>query len=53
MPSTGSLIRWFVGILLSAEIVRDWVFGGSISIYAIALAALFLGLSVVYVVFKF
>jgi len=53
MPSPGSLIRWIVGLLLAGEVLRDWIFGGTISIYAGGLAVLFLALSAIWIIFRF
>ncbi|MCX6820973.1 MAG: hypothetical protein NT016_03415 [Candidatus Aenigmarchaeota archaeon] len=54
MPSPGSLIRLSIGVLLSAEVLRDWIFvGGQLSNYAIGLAAAFALLTGVYLVFHF
>lgn len=53
MPSLGSWIRFVVGILLSAEVIRQLILGNSMSMAANALAAIFLGLTVLYFVFRF
>ena len=52
MPGLGSWARFVVGILLAGEVIRDWIFGNSVSVYAIGLAALMLGLVVAYFVFR-
>jgi len=53
MAAIGSWIRFFIGILLSLEVLRVWSFGGSISIFGNLLAAAFLILSAVYFVARF
>ena len=53
MAAIGSWIRFFIGILLSLEVIRVWAFVGSISIYGNILAAAFLILSIVYFVARF
>ena len=53
MPSLGSWVRFIVGIILSAEVIRQWIFGTSFSMLANILAVVFLILSALYVVFRF
>lgn len=53
MPSLGSWIRFIVGILLSAEVVRQWLFGTSFSMFANIMAIVFLVLSAIYFIARF
>jgi len=53
MAALGSWIRFFIGILLSLEVLRVWILGGSISIIGNILAVAFLILSAVYFVIRF
>jgi hypothetical protein len=54
MPSPGSVIRLSIGVLLAAEVLRDWGFlGGQLSNYALGLAAAFVAMTAVYFVFHF
>lgn len=49
----GSYIRFFLGILLSIEVLRLWITGGSISSIAIILAVVSLILAAAYFAFRF
>jgi hypothetical protein len=52
--SAGGWLRLGVGILLSGEIFRDWLFfGGALSGWALGLAGLFVALTALYFVTKF
>lgn len=53
MPSLGSWVRFIVGIVLAVEVIRAWVFGGSISTLGNLLAVAFLGLTVLYFAVRF
>ena len=53
MPSIGSWVRFAVGIVLSVEVLHQWLVGNSMSMLANGLAAAFLALSVLYFVFRF
>ena len=53
MARIGSWVRFVVGILLAGEVIRQIVIGSPISIIAVILAVLFLGLSVSYFVLRF
>lgn len=53
MARLGSWIRWVVGVLLAAEVIRNLVFGNSFSVYANVFAVVFLALSVLYFVVRF
>lgn len=53
MARLGSWIRFAVGILLAGEVVRQWIFGNSVSMIGNILATVFLGLVVMYLVFRF
>lgn len=49
----GSWIRFFLGIVLSIEILRNWFIGGSLSSFAIILSVVFLILSAAWFMFGF
>jgi len=54
MPSPGSIIRLSIGVLLAAEVVRDWMMlGGHLSNYAGGLAVLYVAMTAVYFVWHF
>lgn len=54
MVSLGSIIRFGVGIVLSAEVIRSFIFESKIiSDFALALSVGFLFLSVLYFAFRF
>jgi len=53
MPSLGSWVRFIVGIVLAVEVIRAWVFGGTISMLGNILAVVFLGLAALYFVVRF
>jgi len=54
MPSPGSVIRLSIGVLLAAEVLRDWLFlSGQLSNYAAGLAVLYVAMTAVYFVFHF
>jgi hypothetical protein len=54
MPSPGSVIRLSIGVLLSAEVLRDWfLLGGQLSNYALGLAAVYVAMTAVYFMFHF
>lgn len=53
MAGLGSWVRFIVGMILAGEVLRNWISGGMLSIYAGGLAVLLLGLSVLYFVFRF
>lgn len=54
MVSLGSIIRFGVGIILSAEIIRSFIFESKvISEFALALSIGFIFLSVLYFAFRF
>lgn len=53
MVRIGSWIRFIVGILLAGEVIRQVIIGISTSIFAVILAVLFLGLSLLYFTFRF
>jgi len=54
MSSAGSWVRLIIGLVLSAEVLRNWLFGGGqLSNYALGLAAAFVAMTAVYFVFKF
>lgn len=54
MPSPGSVIRLSIGVLLAAEVVRDWLMlGGQLSNYAAGLAVLYVAMTTMYFVFHF
>ena len=48
-----SWVRLFVGLVLAVEVIRQWIFGSSISMLANVLAALLIGLAALYFVFRF
>jgi len=50
----GSILRFIVGLVLSAEIIRNVLFEGNvISSLALALSIGFIFLSIIYLVFRF
>ncbi|MFH0832371.1 MAG: hypothetical protein V1900_01450 [Candidatus Aenigmatarchaeota archaeon] len=49
----GSYIRFAIGVLLSIEILRSWLFGNSIPMVAIYLSIIFLILTVAWLLFRF
>jgi hypothetical protein len=53
MASLGGWARLVVGLVLSAEILREWAFGGGLANWAIGLAAIYIGLTAAYFVAKF
>ncbi|MBI4010513.1 MAG: hypothetical protein HY361_05025 [Candidatus Aenigmarchaeota archaeon] len=54
MPGIGSIIRFAVGIVLSVEIIKTFLFGGKIiSDLAFALSIAFIFLSALYFAFRF
>lgn len=54
MPSPGSMIRLLIGALLAIEVLRDWfMLSGQLSSYAGWLAAAFVAMTAVYLVFHF
>ena len=54
MVSLGSIIRFGVGIILSAEIIRGFIFESKIiSDFALTLSIGFIFLSVLYFAFRF
>jgi len=54
MPSPGSVIRLSMGVLLAAEVLRDWIFlSGHLSNYAIGLSAAYVAMTAVYLIFHF
>jgi hypothetical protein len=54
MPSPGSVIRLTIGVILAAEVLRDWLFlGGQLSNYAIGLSAAYVAMTAVYLIFHF
>ena len=53
MASMGGWVRLFVGLLLSIEVVKVWLFGGEISIYGNMLAVAFIFLTALYFLIRF
>ena len=53
MARIGSYIRFFIGLALSIEVLRDVIMGVPLSEIAIILSATFIMLSVVFFIFKF
>jgi hypothetical protein len=48
------MVRLTIGVILAAEVLRDWLFlGGQLSNYAAGLAALFVAMTTMYFVFHF
>ncbi len=53
MVSIGSIIRFAVGLVLSAEIIRQFIFGVKVSELSLVLSIVFIILSAMYFVFRF
>jgi len=53
MAAIGGWIRLFIGLLLSVEVVKIWIFGGAMSLYGNLLAVSFILLTLAYFIFKF
>jgi len=54
MSSAGGWVRLAIGLVLSAEVLRNWFFGGGqLSSFALWVAAAFVAMTAVYFVFKF
>lgn len=53
MARIGSFIRFFIGLALSIEVLRDVIMGIPLSEIAIALSAAFIVLSIAFLVFRF
>ena len=49
----GSYLRFGIGLILSAEIIRDAIFGLKISELAIVLSVAFIFLSILFFAFRF
>jgi len=49
--AAGSYLRFFIGLLLSLEVLREWFFGPSY--ISLILAAIFIMLSVAWFAFRF
>jgi hypothetical protein len=53
MARIGSFIRFFIGLALSIEVLRDVIMGIPLSEIAIVLSAAFIALSIAFLVFRF
>jgi len=53
MVTIGSILRFIVGLVLSAEIIRQVIFGTKVSDLALVLSIAFIFLSALYFVFRF
>ena len=53
MAGIGSVLRFVVGLVLSAEIIRQVISGARVSDLALALSIAFIFLSILYFIFRF
>ncbi len=51
--AAGSYLRFAVGLVLSVEVLREWLSGNGLSYISILLALIFIMLSVAWFVFRF
>jgi len=51
--AAGSYLRFAIGFLLSAEVIREWFFGNGFSYLSLLLAIIFIILSLGWFAFRF